>query len=432
MTLILAGGKGERLYPLTEHRAKPAVPFGGSYRIIDFALTNCIHSQLRQILVLTQYKSQSLQLHLKHAWGGFNRHWGEFLEIVPPQQRRGDRWYQGTADAVFQNSHEIEGFRPDHVLILAADHVYQMDYGPLIEAHIAQEADATVACLPVPLAEGSGFGIMHIDQDCNVVEFQEKPERPEPMPDDPNRCLASMGIYVFRSSVLLSQLERDAADPRSRHDFGKNIIPGLLRTGRVKAYPFGGLREGEVGYWRDVGTLDAYYRASMDLLSDRPLLRLHDPHWAISTSMPPGPPPLIALRAGSGHVSPSPARNLFGAGAIVEDAEVQHSVLSPFVRVERDAEVVDSLIFDRVIVGPGACLRNVIVDKDVLIPEGTKIGFDPEWDRARGLTVTEDGVAVVPKGYRFQESRPKHGRAAGTLRVQTQVAGEVSSANVIH
>ncbi|MBX3438524.1 MAG: glucose-1-phosphate adenylyltransferase [Planctomycetaceae bacterium] len=425
VTLVLAGGKGERLQPLTQHRAKPAVPFGGVYRIVDFVLSNCIHSGLRQILVLTQYKSQSLQLHLKLAWSGFRRDWGEFLEVVPAQQRRGDRWYSGTADAVYQNFHEQEVTRSEHLLILAADHIYRMDYRPLLRAHAASNADATVACLPVPITEGPSFGIMQTDGDGVVVAFEEKPDRPEPIPGDPQHCLASMGVYVFRTDVLLAHLERDARDVGSRHDFGRNIVPDLLRSGRVRAFRFAD-DSSQDAYWRDVGTLDAYFEANMDLLQDNPPLDLHTQSPRIFTYLPPAPPPLICLNCAPGSETEDRIRKiLVGPGSVIANADVRNSILSSFVRIDRGAEVVNSVIFDGVHVQEGARLQNVIVDKDVNLPAGIEIGFDVEVDRRRGFTVTESGRVVVPKRHAFDRrgSSVRPGRRAVQSRDTSPTPG---------
>src|SRR5436190_7168964 len=272
LALVLAGGKGVRLEPLTRDRAKPAVPFGGAYRIIDFTLSNCINSGLRRILVLTQYKAASLDRHINLGWRFLCRELDEFVDILPPQQRIDEHWYQGTADAVYQNIYNIEQYNPDYILILSGDHIYKMDYAELIREHIHAEADVTIGCSPVPLAEGDQFGIMHIDSQHRVLDFKEKPRHPEPMPDDSTRCLASMGIYVFNAGFLFEQLCRDATQTDSQHDFGRNIIPSLIGTHSIRAFPFRDKNTGDSRYWRDVGTLEAYYEANMDLIAVHPEL----------------------------------------------------------------------------------------------------------------------------------------------------------------
>lgn len=402
LTIVLAGGKGERLQPLTGERAKPAVPFGGAYRIIDFTLSNCVNSGLRQILVMTQYKSQSLQRHLRLAWSGFNREWGEFLDVVPPQQRLGDRWYVGTADAVYQNLYALERADAEHVVILSGDHIYKMDYRELLQDHIASRADATLACVPVPLSEGSAFGVMHVDGRRNVLKFSEKPARPEPMPDDPRHCLASMGVYVFRTNFLLDQLVKDGTDARSRHDFGHSIVPKIIGTHRVRAFPFRDPKTGRSAYWRDVGTLDAYYAASMDLLSERPGIDLYDDSWRFHTYLPPAPPSLVGI-ADCPETSPNHRlRNvLVSPGDVITSACVRRSILSPNVRIARDADVQDSILLDGVTVGEDCRIRQAIIDKHVALPAGTRIGFDRDEDEARGFTVTESGLVVVPANYEF-------------------------------
>lgn len=402
LTIVLAGGKGERLQPLTKDRAKPAVPFAGVYRIIDFTLSNCINSGLRQILVMTQYKSQSLDRHLRLAWSGFHRERGEFLEVVPPQQRVDQRWYEGTADAVYQNLYAVERSGAEHVLILSGDHIYKMDYRELLLDHVGSHAEATIACVPVPLSEGSDFGIMRVDGDCNVLEFQEKPDRPDHMPGDPRHCLASMGVYVFRTKFLLDQLCQDGTDPQSRHDFGHSIVPNILGRHRVRAFPFRDPVTGDRAYWRDVGTIDAYYDASMELLSEFRSMDLHDDSWRIHTYVPPAPPSLVGC-TGRLHVSPScRVRDvLISPGTVITNATVRCSILSPQVRVERNSEITDSILLDGVQVGENCRIHRAIIDKWVEIPAGTSIGENHSADRARGFTVTESGLVVVPKDYSF-------------------------------
>jgi len=400
LSLILAGGKGTRLEPLTRDRAKPAVPFGGIYRIIDFPLSNCINSGLRQVLILTQYKAASLDRHINLGWRFLSHQLGEFIDILPPQQRIDENWYQGTADAVYQNIYSIEKYDPELVLILSGDHIYKMDYSAMIEDHLRNRADATVACIPVPIPEGDQFGILEIDRDHRILQFKEKPKNPDPMPDDPSRCLASMGIYVFNANFLFDQLCHDATLPDSHHDFGKNIIPSVLNTHRLFAHPFRDKNTGNMMYWRDVGTLDAYYEANMDLVSVNPELNLYDQSWPIRTYQPNTPPPkfVFAQKEGEapriGHAMDS----MVSSGCIISGGTVTGSVLSNDVRVNSWATVEDSILFDGVSVGRHAKIRRAIIDKGVRIPEGLEVGFDPHEDRLRGFTVTDTGITVIAKG----------------------------------
>lgn len=400
LSLILAGGKGTRLEPLTRDRAKPAVPFGGIYRIIDFPLSNCINSGLRQILILTQYKAASLDRHINLGWRFLSHQLGEFIDILPPQQRIDENWYQGTADAVYQNIYSIEKYDPELVLILSGDHIYKMDYSAMIEDHIQNKADATVACIPVPIPEGDQFGILEIDRVHRILEFKEKPKHPDPMPDDPTRCLASMGIYVFNASFLFDQLCHDATLPDSSHDFGKNIIPSVLKSHRLFAHPFRDKNTGNMMYWRDVGTLDAYYEANMDLIAVHPELNLYDQTWPIRTYQPNTPPPkfVFAQREGDapriGHAMDS----MVSSGGIISGGSVSRSILANDVRVNSWATVEDSILFEAVSIGRHAKVRKAIIDKGVKIPEGLEVGFDHQADRARGFTVTDTGITVIAKG----------------------------------
>lgn len=400
LTIVLAGGRGDRLKPLTNDRAKPAVPFGGAYRIIDFALSNCVRSGLRQIMVMTQYKSQSLQRHLRQAWGEFHRDFGEFLEVMPPQQRVVDRWYEGTADAVYQNLYAIEQSGAEHVLILSGDHVYKMDYRDMLLEHHYSGAKCTVACVPQPLSEGSSFGVMKIDGDNQIVEFEEKPGQPSCMPDDPNSCLASMGVYVFQTRYLIEMLLQDGVDDQSQHDFGHNILPQIIRNEQARAYSFRDPTTNLSRYWRDVGTVDAYFEASMDLLKSPAPFELHDPAWRIHSH---AVSPLPALLEISEAADAGVFRSIVGAGSRVSNSHVRNTILSALVRVQEGAQIEDSILFDGVNVGRDAQIRRAILDKNIIVPDGTSIGWDHEWDRARGLTVTETGIVVVPKGYRFAE-----------------------------
>jgi glucose-1-phosphate adenylyltransferase len=400
LAMVLAGGKGSRLEPLTRDRAKPAVPFGSCYRIIDFTLSNCINSGLRQILVLTQYKAASLDRHLNLAWRFLCRELDEFVDILPPQQRIDEHWYRGTADAVYQNIYSIERCQPDYVLILSGDHIYKMDYSELVNDHIAAGADASICCIPVPLDQGREFGVMQVDDSRRIVKFTEKPARPDPLPDDSTRCLASMGIYLFNSNFLFDQLCRDATQPASAHDFGKNIIPDIIKSHHVRAFPFSDKNTGSSQYWRDVGTLDAYYEANMELISVSPIFNLYDQSWPIRTYHPLYPPPKFVFAETTGERPRAGVAldSLVGTGTIVSGGRVERSVLSENVRVNSWASVEDSILFEGVNVGRHARVRRAIIDKNVRIPEGIDIGFDTEADRRRGLTVTESGITVVAKG----------------------------------
>jgi glucose-1-phosphate adenylyltransferase len=397
LTIVLAGGKGQRLEPLTRERAKPAVPFGGIYRIIDFALSNCINSGLRRMIVLTQYKGASLERHINQAWRFLCRELGEFIDVLPPQQRIGEHWYAGTADAVYQNIYTIEQIPSEYTLILSGDHIYKMNYADLIRDHIESGADATVGCIPVERMMGRDFGVIGVDEDHIVRRFEEKPDDPFPMPGDPRRCLASMGIYVFSTRFLLNELCRDATVPGSRHDFGKDIIPSLIKTHRIKGYPFRDMNGKPEAYWRDVGVLDAYYEANMDLVAVDPQLNLYDMSWPIRGYHAPLPPPKFvfaqyeAAPPRVGHALDS----MISPGCIISGGLVKRSVLSCNVRVNSWAEVDSSILFEGVDVGRRAIVRRAIIDKGVTIPAGARIGVDPEADRARELTVTESGITVV-------------------------------------
>jgi glucose-1-phosphate adenylyltransferase len=400
LALILAGGKGTRLEPLTRDRAKPAVPFGGAYRIIDFTLSNCINSGLRKVLVLTQYKAASLDRHINLGWRFLCRDLDEYIDILPPQQRIDENWYKGTADAVYQNIYSIEKCKTEHILVLSGDHIYKMDYENLIRHHIDSGAEATIACLPVPLDEGDQFGIMEINSRHEVLKFLEKPSNPQPMPDDPEKCLASMGVYVFNTDFLFEQLCQDATDPTSKHDFGRNIIPSLIGNAHLRAYPFRDKNTGCGHYWRDVGTLDAIYEANMDLVSVNPELNLYDPEWNVRTYHPQLPPPKFVFAQADlpdprvGHAVDSIVCN----GSILSGGAVSRSILGYQVRVNSWATVEDSILFDNVEIGRHARVRRAIIDKNVCVPEGMEIGYDIEQDRARGFTVTESGIVVIGPG----------------------------------
>ena len=404
LTVVLAGGKGTRLEPLTRDRAKPAVPFGGQYRIVDFALSNCLNSGLRRIRVLSQFKSHSLDRHLRSGWSFLSPELGESVDVLPPQQRIDQHWYRGTADAIYQNIYSLEQENAADLLVLAGDHIYTMDYGAMIDYHRAHRADATIGCIPVPVAESDQFGIMSVDEIGRVIAFQEKPERCDSLPDDPDHALGSMGIYVFSLRKLFDRLCEDAANANSSHDFGKDIIPAMLANEeRVFAYRF---RPSDPTvarpYWRDVGTLDAYYEANLDLVAAKPHLNLYDPIRPVRTHLPPYPPPKF-VHGEDGP--PGTARrgeaidSLICPGCIISGGRVQKSILSPNVRVNSYSVVEESILFDGVEVGRHSRIRRAIIDKGVILPPNTVIGFDADSDRRRGFTITTGGIVVVPKGH---------------------------------
>jgi len=397
LAVVLAGGKGVRLEPLTLDRAKPAVPFGGVYRIVDFTLSNCLNSGLRKILVLTQYKAMSLDRHITVGWNRyFKRELGEYIDVVPPQQRIDENWYQGTADAVYQNIYAIERDRPAYVVILAGDHIYKMDYNRMVDFHVEHGADLTVGVLQASRQEASRrFGVLEADAEGRILGFAEKPADPRPMPGCPDQCLASMGIYVFTARFLFEILCHDATRRRSRHDFGGDIIPAALGEHRVLAYRFLDENRKQTAYWRDVGTLDAYYEANMDLVSADPQLNLYDEAWPICTYQPNYPPPKFVF---SGAERRGLALDsIVCAGTIVSGAKVERSVLGPRCRINSFAHVEGSILFEGVSVGRHARLRRAIVEKGAVILPGMEVGYNPAQDRARGFVVTEDGVTVIPR-----------------------------------
>ncbi|EGQ8090608.1 TPA: glucose-1-phosphate adenylyltransferase [Vibrio vulnificus] len=400
LTVILAGGMGSRLSPLTDDRAKPAVPFGGKYRIIDFTLTNCLHSGLRKILVLTQYKSHSLQKHLRDGWSIFNPELGEYITSVPPQMRKGGKWYEGTADAIYHNLWLLERSEAKYVMVLSGDHIYRMDYAPMLEEHIANSAALTVACMDVNCKEAKAFGVMGIDEHHRVHSFVEKPQNPPHLPNDPERSLVSMGIYIFSMEVLQQALIEDADNDASSHDFGKDIIPKLIDTGSVFAYKFCGSK-GRVDkdcYWRDVGTIDSFYQANMDLLEPIPPMNLYQKDWGIRTYEPQYPP-ARTVSSGSGNEGIF-INSIIANGVINSGGSVQHSIVSSNVRINDSATVVDSIIFDDVEIGEGCQLVNCIIDKHVKVPPYTQIGLNRLEDAQR-FKISENGIVVVPESYQF-------------------------------
>jgi glucose-1-phosphate adenylyltransferase len=397
VAMVMAGGRGVRLGPLTEVRAKPAVPFGGIYRLIDFSLNNCINSGLRRMFVLSQYRLVSLVQHLRDAWSFLPAGLGEFILPISPHQWARETWYLGTADAIYQNLRYIAEEAPRYVLILAGDHVYKMDYRRMLGFHKVMGADVTVGAVEVPLSQGSDFGIVDVDEDDRIVGFLEKPAKPPPLPGKPTQCYASMGIYLFTREVLEEALHADAANPDSKHDFGRNVIPSLLETRRVFAYGFRDENTGRPRYWRDVGTVDAYYEAHMDLVQVTPQLNLYTRDWPLRTFTPQLPPAkfVFAQEGESGRRGVA-LDSIVSPGCIVSGGRVQRSVLSPGVRVNSFARVERSILMNNVSVGRHAVVRNAIVDKEVPIPEGARIGVDLDADRER-FFVSPDGIVVISK-----------------------------------
>jgi glucose-1-phosphate adenylyltransferase len=402
LAMILAGGKGERLHPLTLHRAKPAVPFGGIYRIIDFTLSNCINSGIRKIAVLTQYKSLSLDKHLRLGWNFFSGELNEFIISVPPQQRVGDKWYQGTADAIYQNIYMIEKDAPDHLLILAGDHIYKMDYADMLRFHRQEKADATVAAIEMPIEQATSFGVIEVDDNSRIVGFEEKPVRPKAIPGKPDMAFASMGVYLFNTKKILEHLRFDALQDTS-HDFGKNIIPAMMKTSKLCAYNFSDKNKKAAKYWRDVGTIDAYWEANRDLVSVDPLLNLYDAAWPIRTYQAQNPPAkFVFAQEKKGGRRGTALDSIVAHGCILSGGRVQNSVLSPNVRINSYTEVHDSILMENVDVGRHCQIRHAIIDKDVVIPPGTKIGYNLDEDRKR-FHVTPSGIVVIGKGVAVEE-----------------------------
>ncbi len=397
LVMLLAGGRGERLGPLTEQRAKPAVPFGGVYRLIDFTLSNCINSGLRRIFVLTQYKSVSLIKHLRQGWGFLPHSLDEFVMPLSPHQWVRDSWYLGTADAIYQNLRYIIEEGPEFVFILSGDHIYKMDYTLLLDFHLRKKAVLTVAAIEVPVQQGSSFGIMQVDPEWRIIGFQEKPKKPAEIPGKPGACLASMGVYVFNRDVLEQVLLEDARDNSSAHDFGKNIIPGMIDKAPVYAYNFTDPGTGKPHYWRDVGTVDAFFEASMDLVSVSPILDIYSPEWPLRTHMPQMPPPkFVFAQDWPGGRRGVAFDSIVSSGCIISGGEVRRSILSPGVRVNSFAVVEKSILMDHVHVSRHARIKKAIIDKEVVIPERIEIGFDLEKDREK-YYVSPGGVVVISK-----------------------------------
>jgi glucose-1-phosphate adenylyltransferase len=394
--VLLAGGAGERLYPLTRDRAKPAVPFGGHYRIIDITLSNCINSGLRKVFILTQYKALSLNRHIREGWSGIvAQGLGEFFELMPPMQRTGSNWYMGTADAVYQNIYSIGSEQPKYIIILSADHIYKMNYSRMLEFHKETRADVTLATLPIPPDKVSRFGVVEVAPTGEVLGFEEKPASTSfRSPFNPDAVDASMGIYIFNTEMLLKELITDAEDPNSKHDFGHNILPNLLGKKKMMAYSFVDENKQQALYWRDVGTLDAYYDANMDLCSVSPVFNLYDKNWPIRTHMRQYPPAKFVF--GEPGRSGVAINSVIASGVIISGATVSNSVVSPDVRVNSYSNVDASVIFSHVNIGRHCRIRRAIIDRHVHIPEGTIIGYDPEEDKRRYF-VTPSGLSIVTR-----------------------------------
>jgi glucose-1-phosphate adenylyltransferase len=395
LVIVLAGGAGERLHPLTQERVKPAVYFGGPYRIIDFVLSNCINSGFRRIFIATQYKSLSLNRHIRMGWNVVSEELGEFVEILPPQKRVGENWYLGTADAVYQNFYSITRENPRQVIVLAGDHVYKMDYAKMLRFHQERRAAVTIATIETPISEAHRFGIVQVDEDDRVIGFQEKPQDPRPVPGSPHVALVSMGIYVFEAGILTRALEADAGRD-SNHDFGKDIIPALISEAPVYSYRFYDENKKAAKYWRDIGTLDAYFEASMDLVQVNPEFNMYDPEWPLRTYQPQAPPAKFVF-AEEGRRCGQALDSIISPGCIVSGSRITNSILSPNVRVHSFCTIEHSLLMPGVRVNRHTRIRKAIIDRDVEIPRGAAIGFNAEEDRRRH-TVSEDGVVVVTVG----------------------------------
>jgi glucose-1-phosphate adenylyltransferase len=397
LAILLAGGAGERLYPLTRDTAKPGVPFGGVYRIIDFTLSNCMNSNIRRIFILTQYKSLELNRHIRDGWHIFSSELGEFIEILPPMKRVSEEWYQGTADAVYQNLQSILTEAPDQVLVLSADHIYKMNYRDMLAWHRSKGADITIATIQIAPAEANRFGVAKIESDYRITGFEEKPQHGDPVRSvfDPSMVSASMGIYIFNTQVLLDEVRADAANPASSHDFGKDILPACLGRRRVVAWDFLDINAKAARYWRDVGTLDAYYEANMDLVAVSPEFNLYDNRWPIRTH-PFQAPPAKFVFAQEGQRMGLAVDSIVSPGCIISGGRINRSVLGPFVRVNSYCEIDHSILMPRVMLGRYSRVRRAILDEGVALPENSRVGFDRAEDLALGRVVTESGITVVP------------------------------------
>jgi glucose-1-phosphate adenylyltransferase len=400
LAMIMAGGRGSRLLELTRWRAKPAVPFGGKFRIVDFVLSNCVNSGIRQISLLTQYKSHSLIQHVQRGWNFMRGEFGEFVELLPAQQRIEEHWYAGTADAIYQNIDIIRSHQPDYVLILAGDHIYKMDYGPMIAAHVDSKADITVACIEVPIDEATAFGVMGVDNDWKITRFQEKPQNPDPLPGNSSLALASMGIYVFNAKFLYELLIEDADNQLSTHDFGKDVVPKLIEKYNGVAYPFRHTQKNGVAYWRDVGTVDSFWRANLELIGVTPELNLYDNKWPIWTYQEQLPPAKFVFdddnRRGMAVDS------MVSGGCIISGSVIRHSLLFSNVRVDSFSRLEESVVLPNVSIGQNCNLNRTIIDKGCIIPDGMEIGIDLAKDRDR-FYVSPNGVVLVTPDMLGQE-----------------------------
>ena len=397
LTIIMAGGRGERLYPLTRDRAKPAVRFGGIYRIIDFTLSNCLNSGIRQVYLLTQYNSVSLERHLKLGWNFLHRELGEFIESIPPQYRTEDRWYAGTADSIFQNINLLEQVKPERVMILSGDHIYKMNYQDMIEFHIENKAEVTVGAAEIPRHQASQMGVIAVDSAYQIKEFLEKPSDPPPMPGKKRTSLVSMGVYIFNTEKLVRELIIDSK-ANSQHDFGKNIIPDMIsRKEKVFAYPFQDKNRKRAKYWRDIGSLDSYWETNMDLVSVDPEFNLYDQEWPIRTYQGQYPPAkTVFANEKEGRVG-QVLDSLVSGGCVISGGKVERSILAPRVRINSFAHVEDSIMMEGVDIGRHARVRRAIIDKEVHIPQDFEIGYDPIED-AKRFSITPGGISVVPSG----------------------------------
>jgi glucose-1-phosphate adenylyltransferase len=396
IAFVLAGGVGVRLHPLTRDRAKPAVPFGGKYRVIDFTLSNCVNSGVRRIFILPQYKSFSLERHTRDAWSVFSPELGEFLVHLSPQMRVGEDWYKGTADAVYQNLYHLEELDGEYILILSGDHIYKMDYGHFIRYHQKKRADLTISAIEVDIQEAHRFGVIQVDETGRVRGFEEKPKHPKAIPGKPDKAFVSMGVYIFNRNTLIDILNKDAGMETS-HDFGKDIMPYMYPNHRVFVYRFGMTGGKDADYWRDIGTIDAYYRANIDLASVSPIFNLYDKNWPIRTYEGQYPPAKTVFADEDKGRAGKALDSIICSGVIISGGRVERSLLSPGVRINSYADVTESILFHNVVIGMHAKVRRAIIDKGVRVPDGMKIGYDLEKDRQH-FFVSDEGIVVIPKG----------------------------------
>ena len=397
LALVLAGGRGSRLKELTMWRAKPAVPFGGKFRIIDFVLSNCINSGVRRVGVITQYKAHSLIKHIQNGWGFLRGEFGEFIDLMPAQQRIQSSWYQGTADAIFQNLDIIRESRAKYILVLAGDHVYKMDYGPMLAEHVDKEADLTIGCFEIPIEAATEFGVMSINEDGRIIDFNEKPDEPEPIPGNPEMSLVSMGFYVFSADFLYEQVIKDQSDPFSDHDFGKNIIPKAVKEARTFAYSSMDPKTGKQSYWRDVGTIDSFWEANLELIGVRPELNLYDEEWPIWTYQTQAPPAKFVFN--DADCRGEAVDSMVSGGCIISGALVEHSLLFSNVRVEVGSEVVNSVVLPDVSIGKNCRIHNAILDRGCVVPDGTEIGYDIPSDKKKYRVSPKGIVLATPENF---------------------------------